>query len=71
MPPGGARAYAIDEDPERVTELVRARAGEQAELEVSYGPDTVTVTVSAPVDPMWSAAGIEATSTKVALVEAR
>lgn len=66
-----ARAYAVEEDPATINHLIRARAGEEAEVAVAYGERTVTVTVSAPVDPLWEAAGIEAASSITALMEGR
>ncbi|MDO5724406.1 MAG: TadE family type IV pilus minor pilin [Flaviflexus sp.] len=66
-----ARAYAVEEDASTVRSIIAARAGQEAEVDVSYGERTVTVTITAPIDPIWQAAGIEATSSITALMEGR
>ena len=64
-----ARGYAMGVARDEVADVVTQRAGDAATLTTQREGNMVTVSVSAPIDPVWGVVGLTAHSSITAFVE--
>lgn len=66
-----ARGYAMEMSDQEIRELISDRAGSSARVRVRDNGETLTVTVTAPVDGPWSLLDLTAESSMTVLAEGR
>lgn len=66
-----ARGYAMEMNDGDIRALIADRAGQGADVSVRDNGETLSVTVTAPVDGLWSLLDLTAESTMTVLAEGR